>query len=321
MKKQSVKNIVSFILILCMLMCSSAFVAQGATVKISKSKISLYVGQTKKLKLKGTSKKVKWSSSNKKVATVTQKGVVKAEAEGVANIYAKVGNKKYTCKVTVSKALTSNTNKLQFDTLNSEQNVSFTLNAVGTLTFKIKDPSIVSCSWGKWKNDKIKLYVKGLKNGTTKITVKNSFNSEKVVIKVTVHEPTLEEIKAQKEASIKISVENELPSTVSNYRYNGSIEQTYMLQDISYNVSYSTVLNKFTVNLYFSGEKIYDYRGSSQSSYLKISWKLYKDDYVIDSGTVYTVDLAEGEKFKNEIATIYNLTESGEYKLKILSTN
>lgn len=52
-------------------------------VKISKTKLTLKVGQTKTLTVKNLSKKnkkkLKWSSNNKKVATVSKKGKVKAK--------------------------------------------------------------------------------------------------------------------------------------------------------------------------------------------------------------------------------------------------
>lgn len=51
--------------------------------------------------MKGTKKKVKWSSSKKKVATVSAKGKVKAKKKGKTTIIAKVGKKKYKCKITV----------------------------------------------------------------------------------------------------------------------------------------------------------------------------------------------------------------------------
>ena len=65
-----------------------------------------------------TKKKVKWSSSNKKVATVSSKGVVKG-IDGGANqrsykIYATIGGKKYTCKVTV-KGSYLNVNDVTFE--------------------------------------------------------------------------------------------------------------------------------------------------------------------------------------------------------------
>lgn len=48
-----------------------------------------------------SNKTVKWSTSNKKVATVNSKGKITAKGIGKATITAKVGGKKYTCKITV----------------------------------------------------------------------------------------------------------------------------------------------------------------------------------------------------------------------------
>lgn len=72
--------------------------------KLSMTKLSLKVGESKKLTVKNAKKKVKWSSSKKKVAVVSAKGVVKAKQEGTTNVIAKVGSKKLKCKVTVKKA-------------------------------------------------------------------------------------------------------------------------------------------------------------------------------------------------------------------------
>lgn len=66
-----------------------------------RKKISLKVGQTKKLKVKGTKKKVVWKSSKKKIASVSKKGVVKALRKGKAKITAKTAGKKLVCTVTV----------------------------------------------------------------------------------------------------------------------------------------------------------------------------------------------------------------------------
>ena len=76
---------------------------QAAKVKINKKKATVYVGKTVQLKVTGTKKKVKWSSSNKKIAKVTKKGIVKGIKVGKAVITAKVGTKKYKCKVTIKK--------------------------------------------------------------------------------------------------------------------------------------------------------------------------------------------------------------------------
>lgn len=88
------------------LVITSVFVPRQQTdakakVKLNKKKLVLTVGKKAKLKVKGTKKKVKWSSSKKKIATVTKKGVVKAKKKGTAKIVAKIGKKKYTCKVVV----------------------------------------------------------------------------------------------------------------------------------------------------------------------------------------------------------------------------
>ena len=77
----------------------TSIVAQAA-VRLSKKSVTLVVGNSVTLKVKGTKKAVKWSTSNKKVATV-KKGKVTAKKAGKATITAKVAGKKYTCKVTV----------------------------------------------------------------------------------------------------------------------------------------------------------------------------------------------------------------------------
>ena len=73
----------------------------ASKVKISKKKATIVKGKTLQLKMKGTKKKVKWTSSKKKVATVNKKGKVTAKKAGKTVITAKIGNKKYKCKITV----------------------------------------------------------------------------------------------------------------------------------------------------------------------------------------------------------------------------
>ena len=73
----------------------------AAAISISASKVTLKIGDSKKLSIKNTKKKATWKTSNKKVATVGKKGLVKAMAKGTATITATVNGKKYTCKITV----------------------------------------------------------------------------------------------------------------------------------------------------------------------------------------------------------------------------
>lgn len=80
--------------------------AAKTKIALNKTKVTLTVGRSVTLRLKGVGKKVKWSSSNKKVATVNSKGKVKARKAGKAKITAKAGKKKYSCKVMVKKKTT-----------------------------------------------------------------------------------------------------------------------------------------------------------------------------------------------------------------------
>lgn len=98
------------------LLCASMPAANEAQAasnpKLSTSSLSLKVGQSKKLTVKGASGTVKWSSSNKKVVVVaktTNKAAkVTAKKAGTAQVSAKVGKKVLKCKVTVKKANPNN---------------------------------------------------------------------------------------------------------------------------------------------------------------------------------------------------------------------
>ncbi len=92
---------IAFLLMLTVLGTALPVKAQAATIRLNKKTVTLQVGKSVTLKIKGTSKKVTWSSTNKKVATVTKKGKVTAKKAGKATIVAKVGGKKYKCKLTV----------------------------------------------------------------------------------------------------------------------------------------------------------------------------------------------------------------------------
>lgn len=101
--RQLGKQVIGILLCLVMIagIMPATSVQAASRVKISKSSVSLCIGETTTLKVTGTSGKVTWSSSNKKVATVTNKGKVTGKKEGTATVTAKVSNKKYTCKVKV----------------------------------------------------------------------------------------------------------------------------------------------------------------------------------------------------------------------------
>lgn len=102
------KIVLSTMLVLFMMLISSVVIpqlstntVQAASIKLNKKQLVLNKNSNYKLKLTGTKKKIKWSSSNKKVATVSSKGKIKTKKYGNATITAKVGKKKYKCKLSV----------------------------------------------------------------------------------------------------------------------------------------------------------------------------------------------------------------------------
>lgn len=86
--------------------------AQAAAMKLNKSSATLTVGKKLTLKVQNGKKgaKVKWSTSQKSVATVTQKGVVTAKAEGKATIKAVVNKVTLKCNVTVNDKVVTDEN-------------------------------------------------------------------------------------------------------------------------------------------------------------------------------------------------------------------
>ena len=74
----------------------------SAAPRLSKTRVSLAVGQSFTLKAKGVGKKkVTWSTASKSIALVSSKGVVKAKRAGTTRITAKVGTWRGTCTVQV----------------------------------------------------------------------------------------------------------------------------------------------------------------------------------------------------------------------------
>ena len=81
------------------MMCQNKVQAANQ-VKLNITNAMMAKGDSFTLKVSGTKKKVKWSSSKKSVATV-KNGVVNAKKTGTTYITAKIGKKKYKCKVVV----------------------------------------------------------------------------------------------------------------------------------------------------------------------------------------------------------------------------
>ena len=164
-------------------------------IKLNKTSITIYVGETYKLKAtvspsNASNKKVTWSSSNKKVATVSSSGKITAKKAGTATITVKAkdgSGKKATCKVTVKKPTKVSKIKL------SKTSVKLTVGKTTTVKATVSPSKATnkSVSWSS-SNKKVatvsskgKITATGI--GTAKITCKAKDGSgKKATVKVTV---------------------------------------------------------------------------------------------------------------------------------------
>lgn len=142
-------------------------------ISLSKETLTMYVGGSYTLKVKGTQKKVKWTSSKKKIASVDTTGKITAKKAGNTKITAKIGKKQLSCAVTVYKPCISRT--------------SLTLMQDKTYTLKLKGTSAVS-----WKSSNTSVATVGKagkvtakKVGTATITATGK-NKKKYKCKLTV---------------------------------------------------------------------------------------------------------------------------------------
>ena len=84
--------------------------APKASIKLNKSKLTIYRGKniTLQAKVTGVSSKVKWKSSNSSIATVNNKGKICGKKVGTCKITATSNGKKAICTVIVKKQLSPN---------------------------------------------------------------------------------------------------------------------------------------------------------------------------------------------------------------------
>ena len=158
-----------------------------ATTKITGLQSKVTVQKGAKLTLKPSrlpitsTQKFTYASSNKKVATVSSAGVIKAKAAGTAKITVKSGNKKVVVTVTVPKTKTTAITVKTSVTVKKGKTIA--LNAKKTpansdqkITYTSANKKIATVtSAGK---------IKGVKKGTTTITVKSGSVTKKVQVTV-----------------------------------------------------------------------------------------------------------------------------------------
>jgi len=137
------KRIYKFIAMVMILSIVSPFVlsntkdtvAYAATIKLTKTSLTLDVGKTYTLKATGTTKKVTWTSSKKSIATVSSKGKVTAVKTGATTITASVNGKKLTCRVTVKEPVNPYLKDAPFDAVETKiENISIVVPKKWTYT-------------------------------------------------------------------------------------------------------------------------------------------------------------------------------------------
>ena len=112
MRKMRRKLAVLLVFVLAFTMMPQNVLAAKKKVKLSKKSVTVTVGKTVKVKLKNNKKKVKWTvvsgKKNVKLSKKKKTGVtIHGKKAGKAKVQAKVGKKKFVCKVTVKKAGTN----------------------------------------------------------------------------------------------------------------------------------------------------------------------------------------------------------------------
>lgn len=141
------KNLVTTVLVASMLVGSlgvtSTPVEAKSKIKLSTTKVSLNGGASKTIKIKGTKKKVKWSVvsgkkniklKNKKKTSVKVVGVKR----GTAKVQAKLGKKKYICRVTVRKSTPAKTITITTADAQTAKTVHDALNTGKAVNLKVK---------------------------------------------------------------------------------------------------------------------------------------------------------------------------------------
>lgn len=108
-----------------------------------------------------------------------------------------------------------------------------------------------------------------------------------------------------------------LPATIHDYGIWDDIDTTVIITNITYEIDEDDLV------LYFTGEKTYDSKGNSYSRSCQVGWKLYdSENYIVDSGTFFSPQIAVGEKFRDETENAYGVIKPGmTYTLKITNVD
>ena len=193
LKKSKIYYVVWTIVII-MLTLSTAVSVQAATkIKLNKTNVTIFVGESVKLKVNNKKEKCIWKSVNKDVATVSSTGKVTGKKIGSTYIYAKVGGKQLKCKVNVKSIWNGNT-KVVNTYVGESTKVKIELLVNSNVFCSVGNKNVLSCnvdqgqysSYKKKKN--ITVLLKGKKAGETYIYICNGYTKEKYRVTVIVNE-------------------------------------------------------------------------------------------------------------------------------------
>ena len=173
MSKNFFRSFLSTLLALMMIVTVAVVPASAASVKLSRSSISLTKGYSTTLSVSGTTSKVTWSTGNKNVATVSSKGKVVGKKVGSTYIYAKVNSSTLKCKVNVVAG------KIAVGQSSVEPEPGDTtkirIKALGThsLSVSTTDSSVVKASWSgaKFSGNYINLTLRAVGSGSARVKV------------------------------------------------------------------------------------------------------------------------------------------------------
>lgn len=265
-KLKKMKNVINFVLCFTMLISIIQIAPQNVyaakKIKLSKTKVTLYVGENDYLNLYDGKSQVldlKWKSSNKDVAKVNEVGNIKALKKGKAKITVKYKNKKYVCNVIVKDALKDH---VSYELIDIPENKDFNRNNTNAIKIINNNDIAVEAGIKCKRYDKDGFYIgngeiRGVVNSNryiiipisydeyTKINLSNVYRADPIDIEYSISNPyTNENFEYRDIIFNNNSNRNQLASCSILY-YNSDNKP------ICINTSYSIKTNKIPV-----GEKI-----------------------------------------------------------------
>ena len=178
-----------------------------------------------------------------------------------------------------------------------------TTSDVESVKYSIADTNICWCSWGKWSGNSTTLTINGKSPGTTNVTVTNSENSDKAVIKVTV------------EPAYTVVCKNDLPASYVYARdeYSGlDLMSRTRVNSISYD--YDSTCLSIMVDCTVTYVEPNTYNDTSRLKYTVTA----PNGEIVDSGVIQKTDVVEGLHYVYYIRLYHSSHElpcEGEYTI------